>query len=94
MGEVQAWRAQAACLGHDLSVFFPPGGASARAEIAEAKRVCDACVVRGSCLEWALRSGVSDGVFGGLDAGERKSLRPPRTRRRPSPVLVRTTPRR
>ena len=44
------------------------------AQVAEAERVCRACEVREACLTWALDVHVEDGVFGGLDAAERRAV--------------------
>jgi hypothetical protein len=41
-------------------------------KILDAKDVCAACLVRERCLEYALRSGETWGIWGGLTARERK----------------------
>ena len=70
------WRDDAACIGSDLEMFFPVGNVGAGlAQIAEAKRVCQGCGVREACLRWAQDVRIEDGVFGGLDAGERRAAR-------------------
>ena len=70
------WRHRAACVGLDQDLFFPLGSAEASdAECDRAKEVCRGCAVRESCLEWALEVGVDDGIFGGLTAGERRTLK-------------------
>jgi len=81
-----SWMEQAACApsGWQWSIdpdsaravaeaFFPLSGESERAE--RAKRVCDGCPVRSQCLEAALAGGVDDGIWGGLDPEERRTLR-------------------
>lgn len=74
------WRAYAACATTDPELFFPIGdGPGAQAQTAEAKRVCARCPVRDRCLNWALDTGQTSGVWGGLSEGDRLRLR----RRRP-----------
>ena len=43
-------------------------------EIAAAKRVCARCRVAPECLDWALRSGQTSGVWGGTCEQERDAL--------------------
>lgn len=73
------WRARAACQYVDPDLHFPttntPGG---RAQLAEAKRVCGGCLVRQPCLEWALKTGQTTGVWGGKSPRQRKEMRRPR----------------
>ena len=70
------WRMRAACLQSKPDLFFPVGGTDqALSQIDRAKRVCADCPVRTNCLLWANRANVSDGVWGGLSAEERKSLK-------------------
>lgn len=73
------WMLHAACGGrHDL--FFSPEAGETRSERrereAEAKAVCAACRVRAECLEEAIRSGERFGIWGGLNAQERRGLSP------------------
>jgi len=65
------WQDQAACLGMDPDLFFPERGASTR----EAKSICRSCVVRGDCLEFALRNGEKFGIWGGMSERERRRIR-------------------
>ena len=65
------WRALAACRGADLDLFFPGRGESAE----PARRVCATCPVREPCLDYALSSGVTCGVWGGLAERDRRELR-------------------
>jgi WhiB family redox-sensing transcriptional regulator len=69
------WRHRGACLTKDPELFFPIGtGEVAAVQSEKAKRVCGSCQVRTHCLEWAMSANV-DGIWGGLDEGERRSLR-------------------
>ncbi len=69
----EPWHEQAACVAYPAEMFFPavetPGASRA------AKLVCAACPVREECLSFALETAQSEGVWGGMDAGERRRLR-------------------
>jgi len=60
----------------DDTIFFSEGGPLAN----EAKRICRRCPIRERCLEVALANNEQFGVFGGLTASERKTLRISRQR--------------
>lgn len=64
------WRDHSACRGASPDVFHPPEGD----EGLRAKMVCDACVVKTACLEFAIETREKDGVWGGLTATERRRL--------------------
>jgi WhiB family transcriptional regulator, redox-sensing transcriptional regulator len=66
-----SWRQHAACRDLDTNVFFPLSDD----EAAPAKAVCATCPVREDCLEFALATRQSDGVWGGLTESERRRLR-------------------
>jgi WhiB family transcriptional regulator, redox-sensing transcriptional regulator len=65
------WRYRAACRGADLDLFFPGPGESAE----PARRVCAGCPVREPCLDYALRHGITHGIWGGLAERDRRVLR-------------------
>ena len=67
----ESWQAFANCLGVDPDLFFPERGASTK----EAKQVCQGCVVREDCLEYALANGEKFGIWGGLSERERRRIR-------------------
>lgn len=67
----ESWQAFANCLGVDPDLFFPERGASTK----EAKQVCQSCVVREDCLEYALANGEKFGIWGGLSERERRRIR-------------------
>ncbi len=69
--EDHSWQLAANCLGVDPDLFFPERGASTK----EAKAVCQACEVRGDCLEYALANGEKFGIWGGLSERERRRIR-------------------
>jgi len=68
------WQRDAACLGASPEMFFPVGHSPlGRAEAWAAKRICRGCAVRTRCLEWAIRTGESTGVWGGMTEEERRA---------------------
>jgi WhiB family transcriptional regulator, redox-sensing transcriptional regulator len=64
------WYDDAACRDADTTVFFPVSDAQAE----EAKEICAICPVREACLEFAVETRQSDGVWGGLTPIERHRL--------------------
>jgi len=72
----EGWRAYAACRGDDPGLFFPVGvTGEAIPLIAAAKAVCAGCEVQEACLAFALTTNQDYGVWGGLDAEERRQER-------------------
>ncbi|MFE2925609.1 WhiB family transcriptional regulator [Streptomyces goshikiensis] len=83
------WQLRAACRNLGPEPFFHPAGERGedRDERDEAaKRVCAGCPVRTACLEHALRTRESFGVWGGLTEEERRTLLTRASRRRPEPA--------
>jgi len=73
------WRMRAACKGMDPEHFFSSDDDAAnkheRAEReASAKAVCMKCEVRRDCLSYAIAAGERYGVWGGMNAQERRAL--------------------
>jgi WhiB family redox-sensing transcriptional regulator len=72
------WRPEAACRGLDPELFFSSDEIVNRQERlereAEAKAVCTRCTVRTDCLTYALDAGERYGIWGGLNAQERRAL--------------------
>jgi WhiB family redox-sensing transcriptional regulator len=72
------WRRDAACRGLDPELFFSSDDIVNRQERlereAEAKAVCTRCTVRKDCLGYALEAGERYGIWGGLNAQERRAL--------------------
>jgi WhiB family redox-sensing transcriptional regulator len=85
------WRADSACLGAEPDLFFPIAvGEAASTQIARALRICDGCRVRQQCLEFAMRTGESHGIWGGTTPDDRVRARRARTRRAaPRPLAYR-----
>jgi WhiB family redox-sensing transcriptional regulator len=74
--ERQGWRSRAQCIGTDPDLFFPLGGSEAPLAQAEAaKQVCNQCTVRVLCLEYALETNQTTGVWGGTNEDERRAIR-------------------
>ncbi len=77
--EVGSWRFLASCEHEDYRIFFPSRGESTRL----AKMYCwggnvkgrivDPCPVREECLEYALATTKTHGIWGGMSARERRS---------------------
>ncbi|MFI7129351.1 WhiB family transcriptional regulator [Nonomuraea sp. NPDC050153] len=70
------WMAHAACQDADPALFFPItwDGHPGRPD-EQARRICRTCPVQAACLDWALRTGEPDGVWGGTTPAERRRLR-------------------
>ncbi len=62
-----------ACADVDPDVFFPDRYTIE--STAEAKRICRTCVFLQECGVWAIRTGISDGVWGSLTPYERREIR-------------------
>jgi WhiB family transcriptional regulator, redox-sensing transcriptional regulator len=76
------WRAASACLNTDPDVFFPVAvGSAASKQVARALRICAGCPVRQQCLDFAMRSGEKEGIWGGTTPEERIRVRRARNRR-------------
>ncbi|MEU5523014.1 WhiB family transcriptional regulator [Streptomyces sp. NPDC093250] len=70
------WRNSAACKSEDPDLFFPIGTSGpALLQTEQAKAVCRRCPVQEQCLEWAMETGQSIGVWGGTSEDERRALK-------------------
>jgi WhiB family redox-sensing transcriptional regulator len=76
--EDKSWQMLSNCLGVDPDLFFPERGASTK----DAKAVCQGCVVRQDCLEYALTNREKFGIWGGLSERERRRIRRERAQAR------------
>ena len=65
-----SWRPQAACLGHDTSLWFPDSYAHAATRAA--RQVCTGCPVRRDCLHHALTTPENHGIWGGITETRRR----------------------
>jgi len=70
------WQSQARCRGSDANLFFSPTHLESREERQQregrAKSICSECVVRAQCLDFALATRESHGIWGGLNELERR----------------------
>ena len=64
------WMAEGNCREVHPSLFFPSDGVG----VEIAKQVCATCPVKAPCLEYALRSRIDHGVWGGASERERRRL--------------------
>lgn len=65
------WMDKARCAEVDAEIFFVEKGGSPR----PAKRICAGCDVRAQCLEYALETGQTHGVWGGKSEIDRRRMR-------------------
>ncbi|MDH6629544.1 WhiB family redox-sensing transcriptional regulator [Streptomyces sp. LBL] len=73
---MQNWREHATCRHEDPDLFFPIGTTGpALVQQEQAQAVCRRCPVQEQCLEWALDTGQSIGVWGGTSENERRALK-------------------
>lgn len=72
------WQFEARCRGSDANLFFTPTHLEDKEERTaregQAKAICSACTVRNQCLEFALATRESHGIWGGLNELERRHL--------------------
>ncbi|MFC7716999.1 WhiB family transcriptional regulator [Nonomuraea recticatena] len=59
-----SWLRRGACRTSDPDLFFPP--APSPVQEARAKAVCSGCQVLDDCRAYAVRSGETEGIWGGL----------------------------
>lgn len=75
---VPGWQRLAACRGEDAGYYFAPSYFEKRREKlareAVAKRICAACPVQQRCLDFALATRETHGVWGGLNETERRAI--------------------
>lgn len=65
-----SWYQHARCNRHDPEIFFDTRKRAER----RAKSICGKCPVQTECLAFALQSGTEFGIWGGLNADERRVL--------------------
>ncbi|MFF1443258.1 WhiB family transcriptional regulator [Streptomyces sp. NPDC058295] len=70
------WREHAECRNEDPDLFFPIGTSGpALLQTEQAKAVCRRCPVLEQCLEWAMETDQTLGVWGGTSENERRALK-------------------
>jgi WhiB family redox-sensing transcriptional regulator len=65
------WMQSANCRGMNPDVFFPERGEATR----EIKALCRECDVQAECLAYAMNTGETHGIWGGLSGRERRATR-------------------
>jgi len=65
-----AWMTEGKCREIPPAVFFPNDGVG----VEVARRICADCPVKQPCLEYALRSRIDHGVWGGTSERERRRI--------------------
>ncbi|HWG01435.1 MAG TPA: WhiB family transcriptional regulator [Trebonia sp.] len=71
-----AWRAAGACRTVDPDLFFPVAPATGTTrQVSKAQRICAGCPVRQQCLEFAMQTHESNGIWGGTTPEERSRAR-------------------
>ena len=65
-----SWMELARCRDVDPEVFFPNDGPG----VQTAQRYCAECLVRESCLEYALENNIQHGVWGGASERGRRRI--------------------
>jgi hypothetical protein len=72
LSEPPTWRKESACRGLDTNMFFVNAGQTVKATKIK-KQLCKNCVVRKSCLQYALDNKCK-GIWGGTSEHERKKF--------------------
>lgn len=72
------WQSSARCRGSDANLFFSPTHLESKDERvvreARAKAICVECAVRRPCLDFALATRESHGIWGGYNETERRQI--------------------
>ena len=71
--EIPDWYDEAQCQGTSQQIFFPQKNSPQLESIA--KSICAACAVTEQCLEYALLTRQTEGIWGGKTAKERRRIR-------------------
>lgn len=69
------WWQHAACRSAEADLFFPISAkGQSQVDAARAKAVCERCPVCSECLDYALSTRQSHGIWGGMTEDERRLL--------------------
>jgi WhiB family redox-sensing transcriptional regulator len=66
-----AWQDQANCRTVGVDMFFPLNYMKKSGQVQQAIAVCNNCTVRVECLNYAIETESTEGIFGGLTPKER-----------------------
>jgi len=82
--DIREWSKFAKCKGEDVEHWFADviAGREAKIAVIQAKNVCERCIVRNQCLEYAQKHNEEFGIWGGLTARERGYGRHARRKKR------------
>lgn len=70
------WRHSSKCRDEDPELFFATAVSIHTRRVQDrAKAVCATCPVVANCLEWAMSQTSVQGIWGGTDEDQRKTLR-------------------
>lgn len=69
------WMGEGVCHGCENPDVFFPDKDSSRAELREAKAICNSCPVKQTCADYAIARPHLTGIWGGLTSGERAAAR-------------------
>lgn len=69
----EAWVTDAACAQADPDAFFPKSGDLET--VRAAKRICASCPVAAQCLDYAIRTHPTAGIWGGVGVKHLQRLR-------------------
>lgn len=77
--DMSRWIADAACRSESAELFDKGDTSAERGQTVairdDAKKVCGRCAVQVACLDWAVASGETHGIWGGMTTDERTKLR-------------------
>lgn len=75
------WTERAVCRAPEVDpeLFFPASDTPPPAQLSAAKKICARCPVAADCLQWALHTGESAGIWAGTTPAERRFLRAQRS---------------
>jgi WhiB family transcriptional regulator, redox-sensing transcriptional regulator len=65
----ESWMNYGACSNEKTSIFFVESGDNLIANLA--KDICHSCIHESTCLEYAIRHHIRDGIWGGTSRTER-----------------------
>ncbi|AIS02244.1 WhiB family transcriptional regulator [Streptomyces glaucescens] len=68
------WLREAACVGEDPELFFPPAELETDPQVARARAVCRRCRVLLDCRSWAIEQGEDAGIWGATTARQRRAI--------------------
>lgn len=73
--KTENWFSKAACKGKDTDFFYPePGTIGYGKAVTAAKAVCNLCVVKSNCLDYAIENDEAFGIWGGFLPKERRKI--------------------